>query len=67
MPVTDYSSTIYNGYIDDDNDIGNNSNVPQGDNYFINYYRKIDDVIAKLVAKESGSYILELSGFFKKR
>ena len=65
MPVTEYSSTIYNEYIDEDNDVGNNSNVIQGDNYFINYYGEIDDIIAKIVAKESGDYMLELSGFLK--
>jgi len=66
MPITDYSSTIYNEYEDDKDDIGNNSNVTtKGDNYFINYYGKVDDIIAKIVAKESGDYMLELSGFLK--
>ena len=65
MPQLHNSSTIYNEYIDEDDDIGNNSNVTQGDNYFINYYGKIDDVIAKIVAKESGDYMLELSGFLQ--
>ena len=65
MPQLQYSSTIYNEYIDEDNDVDNNSNVTQGDNYFINYFGKIDDVIAKIVSTEEGCYILELSGFLQ--
>ena len=65
MPQLQNTSTIYNKHEDEDNDIGNNSNVTQGDNYFINYFGKIDDIIAKIVAKESGCYILELSGFLQ--
>ena len=65
MPQLHNTSTIYNEYEDDTDDIGNNSNDTQGENYFINYYGKIDDIIAKIVAKESGCYILELSGFLQ--
>ena len=65
MPQLQNTSTIYNEYEDETDNIGNNPNVTQGDNYFINYFGKIDDIIAKIVAKESGDYMLELSGFLK--
>ena len=65
MPQLQNTSTIYNEYEDETDNIGNNPNVTIGDNYFINYYGKIDDVIAKIVAKEEGDYMLELSGFLK--
>ena len=66
MPQLHNTSTIYNEYEDDTNDIGNNpNNVTKGDNYFINYNGKVDDIIAKVVAKDIGDYILEINGFLK--
>jgi len=65
MSIINFSSTIFNEY-DDDNLIDNTLNKgTQGDNYFIKYQGKIDDIIAKIVAQDIGDYILELSGFLK--
>ena len=65
MPITEYPSTIYNEYEDEDNDIGNSSNTTKGDNYFINYFGKINDVVAKVVSTDVGDYVLEIHGFLK--
>ena len=65
MPITDFSSTIFNDYEDDDNDIDNNHNTTKGENYFINYLGKVSDIIAKVVATDIGDYILEVNGFLK--
>ena len=66
MPITNFSSTIFNEYENEDNDIDNTLNKgTQGDNYFIKYQGKPNDLIAKIVATDIGDYILELDGFLK--